>query len=78
MRKVFTILVLSLVITLYKIVSIPTQNIKEFRVENGKYFIILNDKKKYELINKEQYDAIIKNIYFIDTLTIAIKTNNKK
>lgn len=78
MRKVFTILVLSLVITLYKIVSIPTQNIKEFRVENGRYFIILNDKKKYELINKEQYNAIIKNIYFIDTLTIAIKTNNKK
>jgi len=77
MRKVFTILVLSLVITLYKIVSIPTTNIKEFRVENGKYFIILNDKKKYELINKEQYNAIIKNIYFIDTLTIAIKTNNK-
>jgi hypothetical protein len=78
MRKVFTILVLSLVITLYKIVSIPTQNIKEFRVENGRYFIILNDKKKYELINKEQYNAIIKNIYFIDTLTVAVKTNNKK
>ena len=68
MKHLFIILSIVLVTISYKVVSIPTSKIKEFRIENGKYFVILLNKKEYQLVNKEQYTAIVKSIYYLDTL----------
>ena len=68
MKHLFIILSIVLATISYKVVSIPTSKIKEFRVENGKYFVILLNKKEYQLVNKEQYTAIVKSIYYVDTL----------
>lgn len=68
MKHLFIILSIVLATISYKVVSIPTSKIKEFRIENGKYFVILLNKKEYQLVNKEQYTAIVKSIYYLDTL----------
>lgn len=68
MKHLFIILSIVLATISYKVVSIPTSKIKEFRVENGKYFVVLLNKKEYQLVNKEQYTAIVKSIYYLDTL----------
>ena len=68
MKHLFIILSIVLVTISYKVVSIPTSKIKEFRIENGKYFVVLLNKKEYQLVNKEQYTAIVKSIYYLDTL----------
>lgn len=68
MKHLFIILSIVLATISYKVVSIPTSKIKEFRVENGKYFVVLLNKKEYQLVNKEQYTAIVKSIYYVDTL----------
>ena len=68
MKHLFIILSIVLATISYKVVSIPTSKIKEFRIENGKYFVVLLNKKEYQLVNKEQYTAIVKSIYYIDTL----------
>lgn len=68
MKHLFIILSIVLATISYKVVSIPTSKIKEFRIENGKYFVVLLNKKEYQLVNKEQYTAIVKSIYYLDTL----------
>ena len=68
MKHLFIILSIVLATISYKVVSIPTSKIKEFRIENGKYFVVLLNKKEYQLVNKEQYTAIVKSIYQVDTL----------
>ena len=68
MKHLFIILSIVLATISYKVVSIPTSKIKEFRIENGKYFVILLNKKEYQLVHKEQYTAIVKSIYYLDTL----------
>lgn len=68
MKHLFIILSIVLATISYKVVSIPTSKIKEFRIENGKYFVVLLNKKEYQLVNKEQYTAIVKSMYYLDTL----------
>lgn len=72
MKHLFIILSIVLATISYKVVSIPTSKIKEFRIENGKYFVVLLNKKEYQLVNKEQYTAIVKSIYYLDTLKCVI------